>query len=64
MTKKELEKLFVENDGVVEVADTLFISNYGFKYNLYSEEDEYTPIKELTVEEAIYAVENYGKVGK
>lgn len=69
MTKKELERLFVENGGAVEIeilGHEYWISDYGHKYQLFSEEvdDGYTPIKELTVEETICAIEVYGKVGK
>lgn len=66
MTRKELESLFVENGGAIELTDTLWISDYGHKYQLFSEEanDGYTPIRKLTVEETIEMLVEYGKIGK
>lgn len=68
MTRRELESLFVENGGAVELTDTLWISDYGHKYQLFVEDEEaaygYTLIRRLSVEETIEMLVEYGKVGK
>lgn len=52
-TAKELERLFTEEGGAIELTDKTWISDYGHRYQLFSEDldDGYTPIRELTVEE-------------